>query len=212
MPDYYGSFIGADTLRGRATSSGERSTLSFAADVVHLPLRQQRRPRLAGRVGRAGDGRVSPDSSRSGAATATSLYARVLLPLDTARQSGVATGLELGGSLPDAAGAAGRHRRRAGAGRAGRHRRRARPTAASSRSRSAEAWLRLRPWVALCGRGARAPRPSRPNATLSRLCPALAARFAAAAAGLGGRLSSSRWPGRDRTDLMAGLFAGYTPN
>ena len=85
-----------------------------------------------------------------GAETAMSLYARVLLPLDSARQNGVATGLELGSSLRMPAGArwvidGGVALTAPAEITGGQTHVRFEPAAL------AEAWLRLRPGLALCG-------------------------------------------------------------
>ncbi len=101
-PDYYGSVIGTTTLRGRY-QLGARSTLSVAADV--LDYRYVNNGGLASKGVSAGPATVAfHQMFVLGAATATSLYARVLLPLDTARENGVATGLELGGAIRTGAG------------------------------------------------------------------------------------------------------------
>ena len=97
MPDYYGSFVETTTLRGRYLL-GERLTLSFAADV--FAYRYVNNASLASQGASAGPATAAFHQTFAiGAAAASSWYARVLLPLDTARQNGVETGLELGGSL-----------------------------------------------------------------------------------------------------------------
>ena len=135
----------------------------------------------------------------------------MLVPLDTARQNGVETGLELGGGLRMRAGA--RWVIDGGLALAapldivgGQAHLRLEPVAL------AEAWLRLRPWAALCGGvNVRVNGRARLRAGHAR-----AARSAPASwsGGAGGRpsCSSSRWPGADRTDLIAGLYAGFTPS
>ena len=127
-----------------------------------------------------------------GAETAMSLYARVLLPLDTARQNSVATGLELGSSLRMPAGA--RWVIDGGLALAapaeivgGQTHLRFEPAAL------AEAWLRLRPGVALCG-GAHVRLRWRPPSTSSRLRPGWAPGSRCGAVSGRPPCSNSRWP------------------
>ncbi len=153
MPDYYGSFIGAATLRGRYQLS-ERSTFSFAADAFNY--RYIDNGGLASQVVSAGPATAAFHQMFAvGAETAMSLYARVLLPLDSARQNGVATGLELGSSLRMPAGArwvidGGVALTAPAEITGGQTNLRFEPAAL------AEAWLRLRPWAGAVRRGARA--------------------------------------------------------
>jgi hypothetical protein len=208
MPDYYGRFIGAATLRGRY-QLGERSTFSFAADAFNY--------RYINDGGLASHGVSAGPATAAfhqmfvlGAETAMSLYARLLLPLDSARQGGVATGLELGSSLRIPAGARwvidGGVALTAPAGIVGGQTHvRFEPAAL------AEAWLRLRPGLALCG-GAHVRLAVAPEFYLATAVPRLGARFALRRRVWAAALLEFPVAGTDRTDLIAGLFAGYTPN
>ena len=208
MPDYYGSFLGAATLRGRY-QLGERSTFSFAADVFNY--RYVNTGGLASQPVSAGPATAAfHQMFVVGAETAMSLYARVLLPLDSARQNGVATGLELGSSLRIPAGArwvidGGVALTAPAEITGGQTHVRFEPAAL------AEAWLRLRPGLALCG-GAHVLLKVAPAFDLLTLVPRLGARFALRRRFWGAALLEFPVAGAYRTDLIAGLFAGYTPN
>jgi hypothetical protein len=208
MPDFYGSVLGAATLRGRY-QLGARSTLSLAADAFNY--RYVNNGGLSSQGASAGPATVAfHQTFFIGAATASSLYARVLLPLDTARESGIATGLELGGSFRMPAGS--RVVFDGGVSLAapldvtgGQAHLRLEPGAL------AEAWLRLRPWVALSG-GASLRVGASPELDLITAAPRLGARFAVRHRLWAAALLEFPVVGRDRTDLIAGLFAGYTPD
>lgn len=208
MPDYYGSFVETTTLRGRYLLS-ERSTLSFAADV--FAYRYVNNASLASRGPSAGPATAAFHQTFAiGAATAASLYARVLLPLDTARQNGVETGLELGGSLRALAGSrvvidGGLALAAPADIVAGQIHGRFQPTAL------AEAWVRLRPWVALAG-GAELRLAAAPEFDLLTVAPRLAARFATRRRFWAAALVELPVAGSDRTDLIAALHAGFTPD
>ena len=75
----------------------------------------------------------------------------------------------------------------------------------------AEAWLRLRPGLALCG-GAHVLLKVAPAFDLLTLVPRLGARFALRRHIWAAALFEFPVAGSYRTDLIAGLFAGYTPN
>ena len=195
MPDYYGSFIGAATLRGRY-QLGERSTFSFAADAFNY--RYINNGGLASQVVSAGPATAAfHQMFVVGAETAMSLYARVLLPLDSARQNGVATGLELGSSLRMPAGArwvidGGVALTAPAEITGGQTHVRFEPAAL------AEAWLRLRPGVALCG-GAHVLAEGGARVRPVHGCAPAGRPVRAAAPFLGGRLA--RIPGgRNRPD------------
>jgi len=207
MPDYYGSIIGTATARGRYRLA-ERSTLSFAADL--FDYRYVNNARLTSHGASAGPATLGfHQTFAAGAETATSLYARALLPLDTARQNGVETGLELGGTLRAAAGS----RLVIDGGVAlvapldvvgGQAHARLEPGAL------AEAWVRLRPSFALCG-GADVRVAAAPTFDLISVVPRLGARLTVRRRYWGGMLVEVPVAGRDRTDLVAGLFAGWAP-
>jgi hypothetical protein len=208
MPDYYGSFVGSTTLRGRYLL-GERSTLSFAADVFNY--RYVNNASLASHGPSAGPATAAIHHTfLVGAATATSMYGRVLLPLDTARQNGVQTGLELGGSVRVRAGS----RVVIDGGLAltapadivgGQAHLRLEPVAL------AEAWVRLRSWVALAG-GLNTRLIAAPDFDLISTAPRLSARFALRQRFWAALLLELPVAGTDRTDLVAGLYAGFTPH
>jgi len=208
MPDYYGSFLGAATLRGRY-QLGPRSTFSFAADAFNY--RYINGGGLASHTVSAGPATAAfHQMFVVGAETAMSLYGRVLLPLDSARQNSVATGLELGSSLRIPAGArwvidGGVVLTAPAEIVGGQIRARLEPAAL------AEAWLRLRPGVALCG-GAHVRLTVAPAFDLFTVVPRLGARFALRRRFWAAALLEFPVAGSDRTDLIAGLFAGYTPN
>ena len=207
MPDYYGSIFASATVRGRY-QLGERTTLSLAADVFDYRYTNNgglaSSPVSAGPVTFAAHQMVALGSD-----TAASLYARALLPLDTGRQSGVEPGLELGAAARAALGA----RWVVDGGLAlpapldivgGQAHLRLEPVVL------AEAWLRLRPAVALCG-GVNLRVFAAPAFELRALVPRLGARFAVRRRWWTALLVELPVAGSDRTDLIAGLYAGYTP-
>jgi hypothetical protein len=208
MPDYYGSIIGSATVRGRYQLA-EGSSLSLAADV--FTYRYVNNANLASQGASAGPATVGFQQAFGlGAATVSALYARALLPLDTARQSGVETGVELGGGIALRAGS----RLVVDGGIAvaapidivgGQTHLRLDPIAL------AEAWLRLRPWVAL-GAGVNAHLEAAPDFELTTLVPRLSARFTIRRRFWMALLVELPVAGSDRTDLIAGLHAGFTPN
>jgi hypothetical protein len=210
MPDYYGSIFAGATLRGRY-QLGERTTLSLAADV--FDYRYVDNGGLAARDASAGPATVGvqqviPFGARSRGALA--LYARALLPLDTARQNGIETGLEVGAALRLNAGA--RFVFDGGVGLAapldlvgGQSHLRLQPIAL------AEAWLRLQPSVALCG-GATVRVDASPSFELGTLVPRLGARFSVRRRWWGAALVELPVAGVDRTDLIAGIYAGFVAN
>ena len=73
------------------------------------------------------------------------------------------------------------------------------------------AWLRLRPGLALCG-GAHVLLKVAPAFELRTVVPRLGARFALRRRLWAAALLEFPVAGTDRTDLIAGLFAGYTAN
>jgi hypothetical protein len=207
MPDYYGSIFAGGTLRGRFRLA-DRTTLSFAADV--FDYRYVNNGGLASHGVSAGPGTVTLQQAFAFTTqTEAAAYLRALAPLDTARQSGVETGVELGGGL----------RMRAGArwiidgGLAvtapldivgGRTHLRVEPVAL------AEAWLRLRPSAALCG-GVNMRVNAAPTFQLGALVPRLGARVMVRRRWWTALLIEVPVAGEDRTDLIAGLYLGYVP-
>ncbi|HEY7372391.1 MAG TPA: hypothetical protein VIF57_09550 [Polyangia bacterium] len=208
MPDYYGSIVGAATLRGRYQLA-ERSSLSVAADV--FAYRYVNNANLASQGASAGPATLGFQQTIAlGAATVSAVHARVLLPLDTARQSGIETGLELGAGIALHAGS----RLVVDGGVAlaapidivgGQTHLRLDPIAL------AEAWLRLRPWVAL-GAGANVRVEAAPDFGLTTVAPRLSARFAIRRRFWMALLVELPVAGSDRTDLIAGLHAGFAPD
>jgi hypothetical protein len=207
MPDYYGSIIGTATLRGRYQLA-ERSTLSIAADV--FAYRYVNNANLASHGASAGPATVGfHQTFMVGEAAASSLYARLLLPLDTARQSGVETGMEVGAGLRAPIGA--RVVLDGGVALAapldvvaGQNHLRLEPIAL------AEAWVRARPWVALCA-GVDVRVQASPTFELGTLVPRLGARFALRRRFWAAALVELPVAGTERTDLIGGLYLGFTP-
>jgi hypothetical protein len=205
MPDYYS---GVATLRGRYQLSGQ-SAVSVAADV--LTYRYLDNANLVSQGASVGPGTVAfLQTVPIGAATATSLYVRALVPLDSARQNGVETGLEIGVGLRTLAGARwvidGGLALAAPADIVG-----GQIHVRLDSSGLAEAWLRLRSWVAF-GAGIDVRVAASPGFELVSTVPRAAARF---------RLPRRFWTavlvevpvaGRDGTDLIAGLFLGFSAN
>jgi hypothetical protein len=208
MPDYRGSIFAGATLRGRY-QLGERTMLSVAADVIDY--RYVNNGGLASRGASAGPGTVGIQQAFVvGAETAVSAYALALVPLDTARQGGVETGLELGGGLRTVAGA----RWAFDGGVAlttpldivgGQAHLRVEPIAL------AEAWLRLRPTAALCA-GVSARLNAAPTFELGTLVPRLGARVMVRRRWWTALLAELPVAGADPTDLIVGLYAGFAPN
>jgi hypothetical protein len=208
MPDYYGSLFGGATLRGRI-QLGTRTTLSVAADV--FDYRYVNNGGLASQGASAGPATIGVQQAWVvGAETAISAYARALLPLDTARQGGAETGLELGGALRMRTG--GRWVVDGGVGLTapldivgGQTHLRLEPVAL------AEAWLRLRPSAALCA-GANLRLNAVPTFELGTLVPRLGARVMVRPRWWTAFLLELPVTGADRTDLIAGFYLGFSPS
>jgi hypothetical protein len=202
MPDYYGSIIGTATLRARYQLA-EQTTLTAAADV--FAYRYVNNAHLASRGASFGPATLGLQQTFAlGASTAGALYARALIPVDTARQSGVETGVEVGGGFRMPVGA--RVVVDGGVSLAapidvvaGQTHLRFEPAAL------AEAWVRLRPWVALGG-GANLVVAAAPSFDLLTVAPRLSARFALRRRLWTAVLVELPVAGSDRTDLIAGLF------
>jgi hypothetical protein len=201
------SFVGTTTLRGRYLL-GESSTLSAAVDV--LDYHYVDTGGLVSKGPSAGPATVAfHQMFVLGASTVTSLYARVLLPLDTARQNSLATGLEIGGAIRRVAGS----RVVVDGGLAlaapaeivgGQTHVRLQPIAL------AEAWVRLGSSVALAG-GVDVRVAAAPELDLIMMVPRLAARFAVRRRWWTAILLEFPVAGSDRTDLIGGLYAGFSP-
>jgi hypothetical protein len=75
----------------------------------------------------------------------------------------------------------------------------------------AEAWLRVRPSVALCA-GVNARLDVAPTFELGTLVPRLGARFLVKRRWWSALLVEVPVAGADRTDVIAGLYAGFSPD
>jgi hypothetical protein len=211
MPDYYGSITGAAMLRLRhRLGRGSRTTLSVAADVstfryvanaVVVSEGVSFGPPTLGLHRELGNGELS----------AAGVYARVLLPPDTARQNGVRVGFELGMTFRRRLGSAGRAGVQGGAAMlspmviiAGQ------THAAFQPAALAEAWYLLSPRYAVFG-GAEGRAELSPDLGLLTLAPRVALRRALPR-GLGlAMLAEVPVAGQDRTDLVIGLYLGWAP-
>jgi len=207
MPDYYGSIIGDAMLRARRRITA-RSWLSLSLDAV--TYRYVNNGGLASRGASFGPPTLGyhrtlyGDDRRSVAG-----YARALLPLDTARANGVEMGLELGAGIRQLLG-----RSLALVGGlsgavpldivAGQAHGRFEPGAA------VELWFVAGPRLGLFAGGTTrfvvAPEP-----TFVTAVPRAGARFALRQRFWAAVLVELPVAGRDRTDLVASLFAGYAP-
>jgi hypothetical protein len=204
MPDYFGSLIGTATLRGRYQLA-ERTSLSIAADV--FAYRYVDNANLASHGPSAGPATVGIQQTFGlGATIALALYGRLLIPIDTARQSGIETGAEVGGALRVPAGS--RVLLDGGLSLAapldvvgGQAHLRLDPGVL------AEAWLRLRPWVAVAG-GVALRATAAPTFDLVSVVPRVAVRFVSRRRIWTALLVELPVAGSDRTDLIAGLFLG----
>jgi hypothetical protein len=207
MPDYYGSII-ADTLVRARRRITARGWLSLGLDVV--TYRYVNNGGLASRGTSFGPATLAYHHTLfASGRLAAAAYLRALLPLDTARTSGVETGLELGGSarrlLP--------HRFVLEGGLAlaapvdlvsGERHGRLEPVAA------VELWLTPSPLLGV-GVGGTARALVAPEWALITAVPRAAARFALGQRGWMAVLVEVPVAGRDRTDFVASLFAGYGP-
>lgn len=140
---------------------------------------------------------------------AVALYGRALLPFDTARHDGFETGLELG--------TAARLSRRSHLGldgglalvapvdvTGGQAHRSLRPAGLL------EVWYSPRAWVAMFA-GAEARAEVSPDTAFTSVAPRVAARFTLRHRVWLAVLAEAPVAGTDRTDLVAGLYAGWAP-
>jgi hypothetical protein len=207
-PDFYGSAIVGTLVRARHTI-GPRAWFSLALDTATFRyVNNGGVPSSGFSVGppTAGVGRLV---GGAGPSLALALYARALLPLDTARQTGIETGLETGAT------ARARLRGRAGVegglalvapldvigGQLHGH---LWPVAL------AEAWWTPRPWLGLFA-GASARGEAAPDPALVTIVPRVAARFALRHQISLAVLIEAPVAGRDRTDLVTSFFASWAP-
>jgi hypothetical protein len=208
--DFYGAILGAATLRGRLRFGSDGGWVAFGA--IDAPVfRFTVNAVVESAAWDAGPATLGLGRALTFGATAALVHARALLPLDTARRAGVATGGEVGGAalrrfttalaaqaaltLPVAITVTG-----------GRARTHLLPTGL------AEAIITPRPWVAFALGGA-----VRTEARFAAEAPVLL--------GLGARAGvvlrrASGWQaalgleapiaGADRTNLAVGIFLGRT--
>jgi hypothetical protein len=206
-PGYFGDVLGDVTVRARRRL-GPHGWLSLAVDLFS--------DRYVDNGGLASTGPSFGPATVgyyqeivAGARTATAIYGRVLLPLDTARQSGIETGLELGGSgrarlgrrwivdgglslggLLDVVG--------------GQAHSRLEPAAL------AEAWFSPRPALGIFAGGA-LRFDAAPNPTLLTVVPRAGLRAALRRSFWLAFLGEAPVAGSDRTNVVASLFFGWSP-
>lgn len=206
-PDFYGSVIAGTLVRARHTI-GPRAWFSLALDTATF--------RYVNNGGVASSGfSIGPPTAAVGRvvgawpALALALYARALLPLDTARQTGIETGLETGATTRARLGA----RTGVEGGLAlvapldvigGQLHGHLWPAAL------AEGWWSPRPWLGLFA-GASARAEAAPDPALITLVPRVAARFALRHQISLAALVEVPVAGRDRTDLVTSFFAAWAP-
>jgi hypothetical protein len=210
-PDFYGAATASSTLRLRhRLGRTGRTWLSLAADVPTY--------RYVANAVVVSDGfSLGPPTLGlhralgNGELTAASVYARVLLPLDTARQSGVRIGFELGGTGRRVLGAGARTGVQGGVALlspvfvvAGQTHAALQPAAL------AEAWWATSPrfamFAGLEGRGELTPDPA-----FLTLAPRVAFRRALPAGLQLAGLVEVPVVGQDRTDLVFALYLGWAP-
>lgn len=206
-PDFDGRIIATATARGRRRINA-RSGISIAVDLV--TARYVNDAGLASTATSFGPATVGYQLLlASGARTAIAAYARALLPIDTSRQSGIETGLELGGS-----GRARLSRRWLADGgvslaaplfvTGGQGHGQLEPAAL------AEVWFAPRPAFALFGGGSVRLEVA-PTFTLVTVIPRVGMRAALAAGLWLAFLAEAPVAGDDQTNVMASVFLGWTP-
>jgi len=206
-PDFAGRIIVGATARGRRRINA-RSGISIAVDLVTYSY--------VNNAGLAGTGPSFGPATvgyhlvlAAGDRTAVAAYARVLLPIDTARQNGTETGLELGAS-----GRARLSRRWLADGglslagplfiTGGQAHGRLEPAVL------AEVWFAPKPAFALFGGGGLRLEVS-PTFTLVSVIPRAGMRAALAHGLWLAFLAEAPVAGDDRTNVIASLFVGWTP-
>jgi len=212
MPDYYGALAASSTLRlRRRLGPTGRTWLAVAADVATY------RYVVNAVVASSGFAFGPPTvglhrSLGDGAGTATSVYARALLPLDTARQNSVRFGLELGATARRLIDASGRFGFQGGiaflepvvvvAGQT---------HAATQSAVLVEGWF-APGWRLALFAGAEGRAELTPNPSFLTLAPRLAARLALRN-GLGlAMLAEAPVFGEDRTDFIGALYVTWSAN
>lgn len=206
-PDFAGRIIASGTARGRRRINA-RSGISIAVDLITY--------RYVNNAGLAGTGPSFGPATvgyhlllATGARAAIAAYARALLPIDTARQGGLETGLELGAS-----GRARLSRRWLADGglslagplvvTGGQAHGRFEPAAL------AEVWFAPKPAFALFGGGSLRLEVA-PTFTLVSVIPRAGLRAALARGLWLGFLAEAPVAGDDRTNVIASLFLGWIP-
>ena len=207
-PDFEGRIIASGTVRARRRINA-RSGISIALDLITYQY-----------VNNAGLAGTSPSFGpatvgyhlvlATGARAAVAAYARALLPIATARQSGIETGLELGAS-----GRARLSRRWLADGglslagplvvTAGQAHARLEPAAL------AEVWFAPRPAFAVFGGGSLRMAVA-PTFTLVSVIPRAGMRSALAHGLWLAFLAEVPVAGDDRTNVIASVFVGWTPS
>jgi hypothetical protein len=206
-PDFAGRIIASGTARGRRRINA-RSGISIAVDL--LTYRYVNDAGLAATGPSFGPATIGYHLVlANGARTTVAAYARALLPIDTSRQSGIETGLELGAS---------------GRARLSRHwltdggfslagplvvtggqaHGQLQPAAL------AEVWFAPNPAFALFGGGSLRLEVA-PTFTLLTLIPRVGMRTALAGGLWMAFLAEAPVAGDDRTNVIASLFLGWTP-
>jgi len=210
-PDFYGALASSATLRLRHRVGGptSRTTLTLAADLLTY--------RYVANAVVVSDGVAFGPPTLGlqrevgeGALTAASVYGRVLLPLDTARQTGVRLGFELGATARRVLGPRGRGGVQGGLALLG-------PLVVVGGQSHAtlepvglvEGWFAPeRRFAVFLGAEARAE--VTPDPTFLTFAPRAAARWTLRH-GLGlAALVETPVVGADRTDLIAGLYLGWS--
>jgi hypothetical protein len=209
-PDFFGAVAAGAMLRARH-AVGERTWISLALDAVTFRYVVNAVVKSSGlALGPPTVGIYRALGHRDDLALA--IYGRALLPFDTARQEGVETGGEAGVAARFAAGPGARVGLEGGLALAvpvdvvgGQAHPALRPAAL------VEGWWAPRPSVALfAGVGARAQ--AAPDPSFTSLAPRAAARFALRHGAWLAALVEVPVVGADRTDLVAALYAGWTPS
>jgi hypothetical protein len=211
-PDFFGAVVATSTLRLRQRIGRSSSTwLSLAADLLTY------RYVVKGPISSQGVGFGPPTLGLHRAlgawrTTAATIYARTLLPLDTARANSVRAGVELGLTGRRLLGGSGRAGVQGGAALlaplvavAGQTHTSFQPTAL------AEGWFTPRPRFAVSV-GATVRAELSPDPTFLTLAPRVAARFALPHGLLFALLAEVPVVGQDRTDAIVALtLQGASP-
>jgi hypothetical protein len=210
MPDYYGSIAASTTLRLRLrVGRTGRTWLSFAADVLtfrYVVNAVVASDRLSIGPPTLGVHRALADGDHF----AATIYARALLPLDSAR-AGVRMGLELGTALRRALGPSGRWGLEGGAALVsplvvikGQSHATLEPIAL------AQGWFSPKPGAALFA-GASMRAELAPDATFLSLAPRAGLRISSLRGPWFAFLAEVPVAGADRTDAIIAILLGWTP-